>query len=145
MLRIDVIDGDGQASAPNAVAGAAQTVASGSRVTLDGSGSNDPNGDSLTYAWLQVLGPAVALSGADTASPSFTAPSVGSDTMLRFELQVSDPTGLSDNSLVTVTVTAAPATPGGNSSGGGGGGSPFALLVLALGIFARRVIRTGRS
>lgn len=36
---------------PIANAGADQNVPIGATVNLDGSGSNDPNGDSLTYAW----------------------------------------------------------------------------------------------
>jgi large repetitive protein len=32
------------------------------------------SGDPLTFAWTQSSGPAVTLTGADTATPSFTAP-----------------------------------------------------------------------
>ena len=62
--------------APTADAGGDQTVAGGSgTVNLDGTASSDPDGDALTYAWTQTGGAGVTLSGADTATPSFTAPS----------------------------------------------------------------------
>ena len=126
-LRIDVLDGTGVNAAPNSVAGANQTVSSGARVTLSGGGSNDPDGDALTYSWTQTSGSTVTLSGADTDTATFTAPSVTSDTMLRFSLEVTDTRGLADTSTVTVTVRAP-----GSSSGGGGGGGVFSLWLLAL-------------
>jgi choice-of-anchor B domain-containing protein len=127
VLRINISDGTGINATPNAVAGNNQTVSSGSSVTLDGGSSNDPDGDLLTYAWTQTLGPAVTLSGANTSSASFSAPSVSSDTLLRFSLAVTDPGGLSDSATVAVTV---------RSSGGGGGGA-FSLWLLALLLFER--------
>ena len=139
-VRVNVIDGDGTNSAPNAVAGASQTVSGGASVTLDGSGSNDPNGDTLSYSWVQTVGPSVALSGSNTATASFTAPTVSSSTMLRFELTVSDPSGLNDVAVATVTVN------GGGGGGGGGGGSlPVWFLLLLSGIVARRSTRTGSN
>ena len=36
--------------------------------------ASDPEAQGLTYAWTQVSGPAVTLSGSSTATPSFTAP-----------------------------------------------------------------------
>ena len=140
-VRVDLIDGDGANSEPNAVAGTSQTVSGGARVTLDGSGSNDPNGDTLTYAWTQTVGPAVTLTDADTSSASFTAPTVSSSTMLRFELAVSDPSGLSDTAVATVTVSAPTTTGGGDDSGGGS--TPLWMLALLSGLVARRAIRTG--
>jgi hypothetical protein len=59
-------------------------------VTLDGSGSSDVDGDSLTYSWGLALNPSkshVALTGADTAHPTFYADKKGSYT---FRLTVSD-------------------------------------------------------
>ncbi len=128
-LRIDILDGSGSNAAPNAVAGAGQQVVSGALVTLNGSGSNDPDGDSLTYSWSQTLGPGVTLSDTSTARPTFTAPIVSSDTLLRFQLSVSDPDGLVDSASAAVTVTAdAPAS---------GGGGVMSLWLIALLLFER--------
>ena len=52
---------------PVAEAGPDQTVAVGAGVSLDGSGSRDPNGDQLTYQWTQTAGPSVSLSSATAA------------------------------------------------------------------------------
>jgi hypothetical protein len=129
-LRIDLLDGTGSNAAPNAVAGASQTVSIGTLVTLDGGSSNDPDGDALTYQWTQTMGPTVPLSNADMASASFTAPTVTSDALLRFNLAVTDPDGLNDSASVAVTVT-------GNGTGGGGGGGAISLWLLALLLFER--------
>ena len=88
---------------PVANAGADQTVDSEQAgVSLDGSGSSDPDGDPITYSWTQTSGPAVTLSGADTATPSFDAP-VGPAT-LEFELEVCDEEPLCDTDTVVVNV-----------------------------------------
>jgi hypothetical protein len=63
--------------APTAVAGGNVSGNEGATVTLNGSGSTDPDGDPLNYSWEQTAGPAVELLDADTAHPYFVAPFVG--------------------------------------------------------------------
>ena len=91
---------------PVAIVGPAQTVLQGSPVTLDGTASFDPNGLPLTYSWLQTAGTTVTLTGATTATPSFTAPP--GPIALQFTLVVSDGLLSSIPAGVTVTVLAAP-------------------------------------
>ncbi len=135
-LRIDIVDGSGVNESPNSIAGISQTVASGSTVTLDGSQSNDPNGDTLSYAWTQTLGPAVSLTNPNTSRATFAAPTVDSDTLLRFSLQVTDTGGLTDSASASVTVRSASAS----AAGSGGGAATLWLLALLAIVAARRAV-----
>ena len=87
---------------PVADAGADVDVRPGETVTLDGSASTDPDGDSLSYAWTQTAGPTVPLQAADTAHPVFPAPAPAGP--LTFRLMVTDQDGLMASDTVTVTV-----------------------------------------
>ena len=91
-------------------AGVSRTVFSGATVLLSGEASIDPEGDTLQYAWTQTGGaPTVTLTGANTVNPTFTAPTVASNTPLTFSLTVSDGSGTSAPSFVTITVAPVPA------------------------------------
>lgn len=76
--------------APVANAGPDQSVGEGLPVTLNGSGSSDPDGTISRYSWRQTAGPTIALSGPATATPTFTAPRVSANTTLTFALYVND-------------------------------------------------------
>ena len=102
--------------APSASAGANQVVTDGVSVTLDGGGSSDPEGGTLTYAWAQIGGtPTVTLGGESTARPTFTIGQLGSDTVLTFRLTVTDSDGLSASDTMTVTVRADNDAPSANA------------------------------
>ncbi len=60
---------------PIANAGPDQIDVETGLIALDGTASYDPDGDAIAFHWTQVQGPAITLSGADTATPSFTAES----------------------------------------------------------------------
>jgi len=89
--------------APVANAGTVQSVTLGP-VTLDGSGSTDANGDTLTYSWTLLarpIGSAAALNDITSAKPTFTADLVG---VYVASLVVND--GKVSSTIVTTTVTA---------------------------------------
>jgi MYXO-CTERM domain-containing protein len=89
---------------PVANAGKDQTVNGGVGVTLDGSQSLDPDGDTLSFSWTQPTGEQVALGGAATATATFVAPRSADTKTLVFRLSVDDGRGGSSTDDVTITV-----------------------------------------
>ena len=89
---------------PAADAGSPQTVHSGNLVSLNGAGSGDPDGDPITYSWVQLSGPAAPLANADSSTPSFAAPLLAGGADLLFQLEVSDGL-LSATATVVVSVS----------------------------------------
>jgi len=79
-------------------------VPGGVSVELDATGSTDPDGGIIAYAWSQTGGPAVSLNGGDTPTPNFIAPLSGKDEVLGFTLTVSDDIGASASDSVIITV-----------------------------------------
>jgi subtilisin family serine protease len=86
-------------------AGTDRSVPSAVVVTLDGTHSA---ASTVSYAWTQSGGPAMTLTHASTASPTFTAPTVASPTPLAFTLAVTDARGATASGTVTITVLGPP-------------------------------------
>ena len=84
---------------PAADAGGDRQVNEGTRVVLDGSDSEDVDGDPITFQWRQTGGETVMLENPDTATPAFAGLITGDYT---FELTVSDGTF---EGVDTVTIT----------------------------------------
>jgi hypothetical protein len=94
-------------SKPVADAGSSKKAEVGEQVTLDGGGSHDsdPTGQIVSYNWEQTGGsPFIRLNGANSATPSFTAPSVEEDTKFEFSLAVTDDEGAAEEDSVEVEV-----------------------------------------
>jgi hypothetical protein len=99
----------GDDDAPIADAGDDQTVDKDTPVntpiTLDGSGSRDPELEALSYSWRQVTGPSVTLSDPAAAQTSFPNLNVTPNgTMLDFELTVTDVVGQQRRDNVEISV-----------------------------------------
>jgi hypothetical protein len=90
---------------PTANAGADRTVNEGDNVALDGSASSDSDGIIQSYSWIQITGTNVTIASPNTATPSFTAPNVKSDTeTFTFELKVTDDGGATSADRVNIVV-----------------------------------------
>jgi len=91
---------------PTANAGSDKTVKSEVTVTLNGSGSSDPDYGIPLFNWTQTEGDTVSLSDATSVTPSFTAPTVSDDNKktLTFQLKVTDNGGLNSADTIVVTV-----------------------------------------
>lgn len=93
------------AAVPTADAGPDQALNESQLVTLDGSGSEDTDGDALTYNWVQSAGtPVVILTDNTLVKPSFMAPLISAEQDLEFSLTVTAGGQTSAASTTTVTV-----------------------------------------
>jgi chitinase len=112
VFELTVTDSDGftdtaQIAIPIAPLPVAEAIASegvvsqGATVTLDGSQSPG----AASYAWQQLEGPAVSLSNASAAAPTFVAPGPkGQYDVLKFQLTVTDACGITATDTVSLTV-----------------------------------------
>lgn len=112
-----------EAYLPIALAGVDATVDGNTTVALDASASSDLDGVIASYDWVQTVGPAVTLTNAQSAMPTFVAPGVAAN--LTFQVTVTDDLGFTDAAEVAITVNQppppppAPPPPPGGSGGGG--------------------------
>jgi hypothetical protein len=104
--QVTVRDLDSQPpGTPFAEAGTDQSIRAGAEAVLDGSASSDPEGQALSYQWTQLAGPTVTLDDAKAIKPRFKAPRLGNNTVLTFQLVVTDSDGnVSDAATVNVDV-----------------------------------------
>lgn len=116
-------------NAPKASVSPVQTVVAGALVNLSGISSSDADGDSLTYSWVLTAAPtgsAASLTGANTATPTFTADLAGTYVA---SLQVSDGHVTSTSATATITAIVGNAAPIANAGGAQDGvvGTPVTL------------------
>ncbi len=90
----------GQVLPPVADAGGDQIGIPAGPVRLDGSNSYDPNGEKLTYQWVQEQGPNVILTAATSPVTNFTG---SSGQVYVFRLTVRNESGLQGSARVRVT------------------------------------------
>ncbi len=88
---------------PVADAGADRLGIPAGTVTLDGSGSFDPDGDPIRYQWTQIAGPTVAINGAAAARATFSAEP---DQSYGFRLTVTDDKNAQGIARVTISTRA---------------------------------------
>ena len=105
-ITITIRDGVVQNQSPMAEAGPDQSVAAGAVVTLTAAATSDPDGTIAAFAWVQIAGDTVSLTGDNTSMPTFTAPSTFTAQTLTFELTATDNDGATDTDTVNVLVAA---------------------------------------
>jgi serine protease len=134
-----------------ATSDATGAVPSGTTVTLTGTATTGNSGSAIaSYEWVQISGPAVALSTSASAVTTFVMPTIttATDSSVYFRFRATNTLGLFSDSYVgvqgVVPVTDAPVSIG--SDGGGGGQTDWldlaglALLALMSLVLRKRVL-----
>jgi len=94
-------------TAPVADAGPNQFLPGAQTVTLNGSASYDPDGNPITFQWVQESGPAVALAASTSAITTFAG---AAGQYYSFRLTVKDPYGAQSIARTSVTIGTPAAT-----------------------------------
>jgi len=115
-------------------------INSGNKGEIDGSTSYDSDGDTLTYTWKQIEGPALTILSEGSVL-SFTAPVVNALTRVSVELTVNDGTVESNRTTVSFYIEPGQAETIDDSATGTSGGGSFTLF----GLFALLMIVVRRK
>jgi hypothetical protein len=91
---------------PEVDAKAPSIVNQGEVVSLNGTGTYDPDSNQLQYAWSQDSGIPVSINDDDQPVAHFTAPTVSQNSILVFNLLVEDANGAIGKNTTSVTVQA---------------------------------------
>ena len=91
---------------PEVDAKAPSIVNQGEIVSLNGTGTYDPDSNQLQYAWSQDSGIPVSINDDDQPVAHFTAPTVSQNSILVFNLLVEDANGAIGKNTTSVTVQA---------------------------------------
>ncbi len=90
---------------PIADAGGPYNVREGGSVVLNGTGSSDPDGDTLSYSWTILRAPGGStMTGTGGPRPTFHAPQVNFDSTATVELTVSDGMGGTDSATAVINI-----------------------------------------
>lgn len=121
-LKSDPLDagsgiGSGSSQAPVIQVNDRLTGVPGQTFAFDAGRSYDPDGDPLSWGWVQVMGPAVNVQNSTTSRMTFT-PASGGD--YAFRLTVRDNAGGISSSTVYAKVGGTASTGGTGAAGGGG-------------------------
>jgi uncharacterized protein (TIGR03382 family) len=122
-----------------AIAGGNREVAPGASVTLDASGSTDPDGGNLTFDWSQGSGEPGTFSAATGNTVTFKAPS--KEGALTIALKATDSTGLYASAKSTLVVKSGSSNSGCSTTGSSVSGLGFVAVLAALALRRRRRLR----
>ena len=90
-------------AAPTVNAGNDKAATAGATVSVSAT-ATDPDGDNLTYAWVQIDGTPITLSEASSTEANFVAPDIDASEKLTLEFTASDPSGASASDRITVEI-----------------------------------------
>lgn len=127
-LTLTILDNDSN-NPPTVSIGENRQVNAGQSVTLAAVAS-DPEGDSITYQWQQLSGPAVTLQNATSSAVSLVAPASASQLVL--SVTATDVRGAAASASITITVVASP--PPAAVTESSGGSMPVSWLWLGCGL-----------
>ncbi|HEY9031642.1 MAG TPA: hypothetical protein VIM93_09805 [Kangiella sp.] len=124
--------------APEIIISSPNSAVEGSLVKLDARGSNDAEGEGLSFQWSVLEGENIVLNNTSQAVATFTVPELEQDVVITLLVTVSDAVGNISEAEVQMSLeklegTANPNPDNGSGDGGsGGGGSTNWLLLLML-------------